>query len=220
MGGMGGGFGFGGMDDGFGGGGMPFGMGGMGGMGGGRRQAAPAKKPDTVHNLSLTLEELYHGAQKKLGVSRSVNGEQVKDVHIIDIRPGWKVGTKITYAGKGGDSAPGSPAPDLVCVIQQKPHDTFVRDGNDLVLERTITLVEALAGYTLSFKHLNGQMYSFPIKDVIQPGQVKSVPNLGMPISKTPGAFGILKVKFAVRFPQHLTPDQQETIRQCLAFSM
>lgn len=69
-------------------------------------------------------------------------------------------------------------------------------------MQKTITLMEALTGYTLSFEHLDGKQYSFPIRDVIQPNMVKTVPNLGMPISRSPGQFGMLRVKFNVRFPQ------------------
>lgn len=80
-------------------------------------------------------QDLYKGSQRRLKVSRMVNGRQQEEVLEINVKPGWKTGTKITFEGRGGDSGPGQLAADLVFVIAQKPHPVFVREDNDLVLE-------------------------------------------------------------------------------------
>ena len=63
----------------------------------------------------------------------------------IDVKPGWKKGTKITFPEKGNEQPNVVPA-DLVFVIDQKPHSVYNRDGNDLVVTLNISLVEALTG--------------------------------------------------------------------------
>ena len=116
----GGGGGFGG--GGFGGGGMPGGFGGMPGMGGhghghGQRQPerappAPKKKAEPIEQvLRLTLEEMFYGVTKNLKLTRTVltggRESRVAETLSIDVKPGWKRGTKITFPEKG-DEAPGA----------------------------------------------------------------------------------------------------------------
>ncbi len=88
-------------------GGMP-GMGGMGGMGRGGASAAakkPKKSEPTVHHLSLSLEDLYTGLTKKMKITRKrlVDGKYEPQSKVVEIqvKPGWKEGTKITFEGEG-----------------------------------------------------------------------------------------------------------------------
>ena len=77
------------------------------------------------------------GVKKKLRVTRdivdSASGKAmpVQETLEIDVKPGWKQGTRVTFQGKG-DERPGMPAGDLVFVVQEKPHPRFRREGNDL----------------------------------------------------------------------------------------
>ncbi|BBG94169.1 DNAJ heat shock family protein [Prunus dulcis] len=57
----------------------------------------------------------------------------VEEILKIDIKPGWKKGTKITFPDKGNQEPGVSPA-DLIFVVDEKPHGVFKRDGNDLVI--------------------------------------------------------------------------------------
>lgn len=63
----------------------------------------------------------------------------------IRVQPGWKDGTKITFPGKG-DEVPERPPADLVFVVKQLLHPLFERKGNDLHLNATITLKQAIGG--------------------------------------------------------------------------
>ena len=62
----------------------------------------------------------------------------VEEILTIDIKPGWKKGTKITFPEKGNEQ-PNVIASDLVFVIDEKPHPVFTRDGNDLVVTQGVT---------------------------------------------------------------------------------
>jgi len=57
----------------------------------------------------------------------------------INIKPGWKSGTKITFQ-KEGDQAMNRIPSDIVFVIRDKPHPVFKRDGNDIRYTVPITL--------------------------------------------------------------------------------
>lgn len=47
----------------------------------------------------------------------------VEEVLAVDVRPGWKEGTRVTFTGKGDEMGPpGAPPQDLVFVIKESPH--------------------------------------------------------------------------------------------------
>ncbi|KAL2519457.1 DNAJ heat shock family protein [Abeliophyllum distichum] len=202
--------GFKGKSDGFGGGG-----GGDGG-GGGRMGKAAAME----NKLSCSLEELYKGSKRKIKISRIVLDEYgkpstVEEVLAIHIKPGWKKGTKITFPEKGNHETGATPG-DLTFVVDEKPHPIFKRDGNDLILNQKISLLDALTGKTINLTTLDGRILSIPVSDIVKPGHEMVIQNEGMPISKEPGKNGNLRIKFDVKFPSRLTAEQKLDLRRVL----
>ncbi|KAG2492555.1 hypothetical protein HYH03_009217 [Edaphochlamys debaryana] len=209
-GGMGGGFPFGA----FGGmGGFPGGMGGMGGMP--RRPSGPVKGKPIEHKLGMSLEELYAGTTKKMKINRKVKGRPQEEILEIQIKPGWKKGTKITFTEKG-DEEPGVIASDIVFVLDEKSHARFRRDGSDLHYTAVVSLVDALCGVNLQIPHLDGSTVEYSTKDVIRPGEAKIVRGKGMPVTKEPGTYGNLIIKFEVRFPRELSDPVKQRLRDTL----
>ena len=140
----------------------------------------------------------------------------VEEILTIEIKPGWKKGTKITFPEKGNEQINVLPA-DLVFILDEKPHSTFTRDGNDLVVTHTISLVEALTGYTVHLTTLDGRSLTIPINNVINPDYEEVVPKEGMPIPKDPSKRGNLRIKFKIKFPTRLTDEQKSGIKKPLA---
>ncbi|KAI3736093.1 hypothetical protein L6452_15626 [Arctium lappa] len=199
----------------FGGGGGGGGFGSGGGVGSGTRKASPIER-----SLPCTLEELYKGTTKKMKISRDiadVSGKTmtVEEILNINIKPGWKKGTKITFPEKGNEQPNMIPA-DLIFVIDEKPHTTFTRDGNDLVLTRRVSLAEALTGCTVQLTTLDGRNLTIPVNNVIHPEYEEVVPREGMPISKDPTKKGNLRIKFNIKFPSRLTTSQKSKIKELL----
>jgi DnaJ family protein B protein 4 len=178
----------------------------------------PRKDPSLQSKLPTTLEEMYKGSTRKMKISRTVHDAasgkavRVNEVLTINIKPGWKAGTKITFAEKG-DERPGREAADIIFMIDEKPHPQFKREGNDLVYTHRLPLVDALAGTTIQLTHLDGSPVRIPVDEVITPDTIKVVRGKGMPISKSPGQFGDLRIKFKVDFPRKLDSSQKEKIR-------
>lgn len=179
------------------------------------------RKAQPIENkLPCTLEDLYNGAVRKMKISRNILGAggkatTVEEVLSINIKPGWKKGTKITFPDKGNEQ-PGVVPADLIFVIDEKPHEVFKRDGSDLVVIQKISLAEALGGSTLSIPLLNGKTLSVPLTEVIYPGYEKVVPKEGMPIAKEHGKKGNLRIKFDIKFPTRLSTDQRTSIKKIL----
>lgn len=145
-------------------------------------------------------------------ISRDViiNGiiEQEGELVNIEVKQGWRKGTKITFEGKG-DERPGYLPSDLIFLIDEKPHPLFTRDGDDLELAVEIPLVQALTGCAISAPLLGGEKMSLSFEDVIYPGFVKVIRGQGMPIPKEVGKRGDLRIIFLVEFPSELSDEQR-----------
>ncbi|CAK7322697.1 unnamed protein product [Dovyalis caffra] len=185
--------------------------------GGSMHQSAPRKAAPIENKLRCSLEELYKGASKRMKISREISDASgklmpVEEILTIDIKPGWKKGTKITFPEKGNEQANVIPA-DLVFIIDEKPHPLFSRDGNDLIVTQKISLAEALTGYTVHLTTLDGRNLTIPINTVIHPNYEEVVPKEGMPIPKDPTKRGNLRIKFSIKFPSRLTAEQKAGIK-------
>ncbi|XP_010916015.1 uncharacterized protein [Elaeis guineensis] len=193
----------------------------FGGEGSAMHPQRPQKAAPIENRLPCSLEDLYKGTTKKMKISREIadaSGKTmpVEEILTIDIKPGWKKGTKITFPEKGNEAPNVIPA-DIVFVIDEKPHDVFVREGNDLVTTQKISLVEALTGYTVHLTALDGRSLTIPINSVIHPGYEEVVPREGMPVPKDPSKRGNLRIKFNIKFPTRLTSEQKAGIKRLLA---
>ncbi|KAJ6745516.1 DNAJ-like protein SUBFAMILY C MEMBER [Salix koriyanagi] len=185
-----------------------------------REGSAPRKPPPVESKLPCSLEELYSGSTRKMKISRTVadaHGRQVQETEIltIDVKPGWKKGTKITFPEKGNEQQNQLPA-DLVFIIDEKPHTTYKRDGNDLTINHKVTLAEALGGTTVNLTTLDSRNLLIPVHDIVSPGYELVVAMEGMPIAKEPGNWGVLRIKFEVKFPTRLTPEQRAGLKRVL----
>ncbi|KAG5550562.1 hypothetical protein RHGRI_015502 [Rhododendron griersonianum] len=195
--------------------------GGGGGGGDGFVHNVPRKAAAIERTLPCSLEDLYKGTSKKMKISREVIADAsgrsttVEEIITIDIKPGWKKGTKITFPEKGNEQRGVIPS-DLVFIIDEKPHSVYKRDGNDLVITQKISLVEALTGYTAQIATLDGRNLSVPINAIISPTYEEVVKGEGMPIPKEPSKKGNLRIKFNIKFPSRLTSDQKTGIKRLL----
>ena len=195
----------------------------------GKRAPSPAKseKPSEITRpLKVSLEDLYNGATKHLKVGRKLlDGTTEDKVLEIQIHPGWKSGTKIRFPHAGNEQHSGQ-AQDLVFVVEEKPHEVFKREGNDLYANLKVPLVEALAGppggvgkLSKTLELLDGRKLQIPVPmGVVKPGQTMTIPGEGMPIRKD-GAVqkkGDLVVQWDVVFPDRLTTAQKEGVRKIL----
>ena len=139
----------------------------------------------------------------------------VEEILPIEIKPGWKKGTKLTFPKKGNEE-PGIIPADIIFVVEEKPHPLYKRDGNDLLVNQEITLLEALTGKTLDLTTLDGRSLMIPLTDIINPEHEIVVPNEGMPISKEPGKKGNLRLKLNVSYPSKLTAEQKSELKRVL----
>ncbi|KAH0788437.1 dnaJ subfamily B member 4 [Histomonas meleagridis] len=174
----------------------------------------PPRKPEPmVINVMCTLEQLFTGTVKKLKVTRTINGRDSEKIFEINVQPGWKEGTKITYPDDG-NQYPGQEPQDIVFIIKERKHDIFTRNKDDLIINQTISLRKALTGFTLNLFGIDGARIPLQIRDVVSPGSERRIPGQGMP--KKGGGRGDLIVRFKVEFPSILSQDSKDLINRAL----
>ena len=98
------------------------------------------------HDLYVSLEDIDKGCTKKMKISRNViapDGSRRKEdkVLTINVKPGWKAGTKITFP-REGDQTTGKIPADIVFIIRDKPHPQFKRENSDIRYTAKINLKE------------------------------------------------------------------------------
>ncbi|KAF5275686.1 hypothetical protein FQA39_LY06798 [Lamprigera yunnana] len=136
------------------------------------------------------------------------NETKILEVHVDK---GMKQNQKIFFRGEG-DQQPNVEPGDVVIVLQQKPHEIFQRDGDDLHINHGVTLTEALCGFSFVVHHLDGRdlLIKHSPGEVIKPGEVRMIPGEGMPHYKNPFEKGNMYVTFEVVFPKnHFANEMQ-----------
>jgi DnaJ family protein B protein 5 len=208
----------------------PFGLGRPHGLGSFRSHSfnvhSPLKKEKpqdqpVEHDLYVTLDEIYTGCVKKMKISRQVLGPdgtpKKEDKYVsINVKPGWKSGTKVTFQ-KEGDQIKGRIPADIVFIIRDKPHPLFRREGADLRYVARLTLKQALCGVIFEVPTMTGEKLRISTKhEIIKPNTVKRVQGYGLPNPKDPAKKGDLLIAFDIRFPTNLTPTQKELLGDML----
>lgn len=139
----------------------------------------------------------------------------------VHIEQGMKNNSRIVLRGEAGCTEPGLVPGDVVLIIQQKEHETFKRpakNGIDIFVDKTITLQEALCGFSFNLRHLDGRILKIesPPGAVVKPNSFKCIKDEGMPMHGRPYQKGNMYIHFDVEFPDTLTPQQIASVRSAL----
>lgn len=206
-----------------------FNVGGPGGGGVGydshgrkRPNQSQPQDPPIEHDLYVGLEEVSRGCVKKMKINRMAidsNGMPAKEEKVlnINVKPGWKAGTKITFQ-REGDQSPGKIPADIVFIIRDKPHATFKRDGSDIRYAAKVTLKQALCGTVVQVPTLKpGETVSIDTRgEVVKPNTVKRLQGRGLPYPKEPSKRGDLLVNFDIKFPDTMTQSAKDILTDLL----
>ncbi|XP_043242136.1 dnaJ protein homolog 1-like [Amphibalanus amphitrite] len=178
--------------------------------------------PPVEHDLSVALEDIAKGCRKKMKISRKVlspDGQSLQredKVLAIDVKPGWKAGTKVTFQ-REGDQGPGKIPANIVFIIRDKPHATFKRDESDIRYVCPVTLKDALCGTTVMIPTLTGERVPLDLtREVIKPTTTRRIQGRGLPYPKEPNRRGDLIVSFDIKFPDRLSSSAKEIISSVL----
>ncbi|ROV90333.1 hypothetical protein VSDG_08136 [Cytospora chrysosperma] len=129
--------------------------------------------------------------------------EEIKPLEIY-IPRGSLQGDKIKLEGEA-DQFPDMTPGDINFTLVEEPHDVFTRVGHDLSADLTVTLAEALSGFSrVVVKHLDGRgiHIDYPRGKILRPNEVIKVEGEGMPM-KRGDAKGDLYLIAKIDFPEN-----------------
>ena len=186
-----------------------FNQGNPGGCGGGGCSSAPEKGQDMTYQITVSLEEVLYGAERTINLRKNGDSQNVS----VKIPKGIEAGKKLRLQGQGGASRNGGPPGDLFLKVEIASNDTFLREGDDLVVHKLISFSEACFGTTIDVETLEGK--KFMVK--VAPGTTQDarlrLKGFGLPVGPL-GERGDLYVKIGVKVPKELTEEQGRILEQ------
>jgi curved DNA-binding protein len=173
------------------------------------------KGEDMTYELTVTLEEVLHGADKAISLRRDGQTQNVS----VKVPRGIEDGKRLRLSGKGAPSASGGPAGDLYLKVRVAAHPVFQRVDDDLVVEQRIPFSEACLGVTIEVTTLDGKKFNVKVPPGVQQDAKLRLKGHGLP-SGPIGHRGDILVKIAVQVPKSLTPEQEELVKSLATVSL
>ncbi|XP_018339918.1 PREDICTED: dnaJ homolog subfamily B member 13-like [Trachymyrmex septentrionalis] len=187
-------------------------------------QGIKRKEESLIKTLFLTLSEIFFGGIKKMKIQKLVllddksTTSSMEKILTIPIKPGIPAGTKIVFPEEGDQSPSKIPA-DVIFVTEDRPHETFRREGSDLHMTVDICLKEALTGTVITLNTVDDRILRIPITSIVTPDYTKCVPGEGMPFPANPKQKGDLILRFNIEFPVYLSLTNKNYIKKAFEVS-
>lgn len=220
-------------------GGMPGGMmGGMpGGMPGGMMHGIPGanihvftshggggfaeslqKPTPIIKTMEVNMEQVLNGATLPLDIEKWIleNGVKVfeKETLYVNIPKGID-DNEIIILRERGNVLNERIKGDIKLFIKVINSSTFERKGLDLIMQKNISLKEALCGFNFEFEYINGKIYTLNNNsgNIIPPNYNKILTGMGLTRESNTGN---LIVQFFINFPEKLSDEKIQKISEIL----
>jgi DnaJ family protein A protein 2 len=171
-----------------------------------------------VKNISINIESVLTGVKIPVDIERWLieNENKVfeKETLYVDIPQGIDDNEIIILRDKGNivnERCKG----DVKIFIKIENHTEFTRNGLDLIIEKNITLKDALCGFSFELKYLNGKTYTLNnnVGNIIPDKYRKIIPNMGLTRDEHKGKLIII---FNIDFPTSLSEEKIAKLREIL----
>jgi len=181
-------------------------------------QKALQKPTSIIKSINISIGQVLTGASLPLEIERWIIENNIKvfetETIYVDIPSGIDDGELIILRDKGNyvnDNCKG----DIKVFVKVINDSAFKRNGLNLILEKNITLKEALCGFSFEIKYINGKSYTLNNnKGNIIPPEYKKVYN-GMGL-KRDNHKGDMIIHFHIDFPESLNEQQINKISEIL----
>lgn len=133
----------------------------------------------------------------------------------LDIPAGFPANATLLVNGEGG-TIPNAQPGDLLVHLEVNPHRVFQRRGDDLLVQKEVTLSEALLGLHFPLKLLDGRTINVQTSAdvVLKPDGVVKLAGEGMPSIN--GSRGDIFIYTHLKMPSRLTQEQRDGITKAL----
>ena len=152
---------------------------------------------------------IEHPCQACGGIGREQRNRRLK----VKIPAGVTDGAQMRLSGEGDAGLRGGPAGNLYVDIAVRPHERFLRDGNDLLLPLRLNVAQAALGATVEIPGINGVDQPLSVPAATQHGHEFRLRGEGVPHLNGRGR-GDLRVQVLVDIPTKLTSEQRALFEQ------
>jgi len=187
--------------------GVPVNIGGMGGL---------QKPTPIVKTVEVPIDKILTGTTIPVDIERWIvqDGNKVfeNETIYVNVPKGMDDGEIIILRDKGNvirDDCRG----DIKLFVKIYNDTDFKRSGLDLLLEKTISLKEALCGFSFELKYITGKTYTITNNsgNIISHNYRKIIPNMGFSRDQHVGNLIII---FNVTFPEKISDETLEKLKQ------
>lgn len=168
-----------------------------------------------IKTIDVPIDKILSGTTMPIDIERWLiqEGNKVfeKETIYVDVPKGIDEGEIIILRDKG-NIGENDLKGDIKIFIRIQNNTEFKRQGLDLILEKNITLKEALCGFTFEVKYLTGKVYTINNNsgNIIVPGYKKMIPSMGFTRDQH---IGNLIIIFNVKFPEKLDDKVVEQLK-------
>jgi len=174
---------------------------------------------DITTNLNISFNEAYNGCNKPIVVNRKITvnnviGNEMETLY-IPIPKGIDNNEIITLPNKGNVYISNGIInySNIKVIISLLKHEVFERNGLDIIFVKTITLKQALLGFTFNLNHINNKNFKITCFEIINFNYEKVIPNMGF-IRDT--FVGNLIIKFNITFPLTISQESKQVLEKVL----
>ena len=176
------------------------------------------KPPPIIKNITINMEQVFSGTSISLEIERWIVDNSIKmfetESMFINLPKGINDNELIILPDKGNilnDNCKG----DIKIFVKVENKTDFVRSGLDLLIDKNLTLKEALCGFMFQLPFINGKEYTIHNNtgNIIHPYYKKTIPNMGLTRETQTGN---LIITFIINFPESITHDKIELLKDIL----
>jgi DnaJ family protein B protein 4 len=181
-------------------------------------QQAITKPPPIMKTINITMEQVLTGSTIPLEIERWIleNGIKVHENETIYVTvPQGIDDNELIILRDKGNVVNEQIKGDVKVFVKIINETEFKRSGLDLILEKNISLKDALCGFTFEIKFINGKSYTLNNNkgNIIPPEYKKVYPNMGLTREEHKGN---MIIHFHIDFPEKLTDEQIAKISEAL----
>jgi len=177
-----------------------------------------AKPTPIVKTETINLSKAYTGYNMPIEITRWIIENEIKREETETIYIPIPLGidnNEIIILREKGNILSDTNKGDIKIFIKIQNDTDFIRNGLDLVLNKTISLKDALCGFVFDLKYLDGRVFKInnTTGNIITNNYNKVLKGMGM---RRDNHIGNLIINFTVSFPEKLTNEQMNSLREIL----
>lgn len=169
-----------------------------------------------IKHVTIKIEQVFNDIILPIEIERNITKNNINTIEKvtihIQIHKGIDDGENIVYKEYGNilDDIKG----DIQVIIKVIPNPNFTRKNLDLFYNQKISLKDALCGFNFEFNHLNSLTYQLNnAENIIHQNYTQKIPGVGL---TRDGHTGFLLINFIIEFPDKLSEEQKNKIRDIL----